>query len=357
MRKGIKRPKINCNRLILQVALFFLAFGSHGYGFSQSKVDHYVSISFSRVRPLSMGGAFTAAEGGIETIHFNPAALRLFGFQPGIQFAVFINPVAPAALYHDYTRSDSGCLSSDQWWNVIRLLFKGVVISSSRFDLGVVWYEELLDRYQHLNSLLFFDTNRFFDYHMGTGFIHIKLADQVALGGTITQYSVLVGDKVDRSLGASYGIFLKPNPRMDVGVVFIDLPQKSPSSRIVLERFEDETVNVGISYKLFRSNLLTLDIRNISEENKTAVREVHIGLEQRLWRHLAVRGGFFKKKWSPDRFYSLGIGLVNLNLFRSFARQFDYPQFLCNYGMVVRWNKVDNKGKEYWHMVSLLLSL
>ena len=54
--------------------------------------NRFVTLSHVKARPLAMGGAFTAVEGDLAAINFNPAAFSLFEVKKPKRFTFFFEP-------------------------------------------------------------------------------------------------------------------------------------------------------------------------------------------------------------------------------------------------------------------------
>ena len=178
----------------------------------------------------------------------------------------------------------------------------------------------------------------------------MKLATQVQIGGAVQYYTVLIGDSLRHGFGTSYGVFILPNPRVNIGVVFINVPNEMANVRLNADRFEDETVNVGISYHPFSLSTVAIDVRNLTEESQKTTRELHVGLEQGLWQHLFLRLGYYRDRLLKEDHYSAGIGLLNLNLFQRGENHFSVPVLALNYAISVTNTEINPTR---WHFFSL----
>ncbi len=311
------------------------------------------ALEMSRVVPVSMGGAYSSVEDGVGSIEYNPATVDFWNLKRGVRFALLVNPVGSAGLYSYLKSQQHASLDQDQWWNVARALLKGVVFGIPYFQGGVLLYEEPLGRYFDLSSSKPLSARGLMSNHYETAFGRINLADRVALGGTISLYSFLEGDSTRRTLGASYGVLMKPSRKLNVGVMFYDVPDTIGAIRLPIERLAGGTVNVGISYRPFRGNVTSLDVRNLTEESKPATREVHVGVEQKVGQIVGLRAGFFLNNDTHKKYVSAGVGLLSSNLFRSRGIGFDNPDFMLNYAFVAE--RSDQKWGDRWHMLSFLL--
>ena len=107
------------------------------------------------------------------------------------------------------------------------------------------------------------------------------------------------------------------------------------------ERLADETMNVGISYNPLPGTILSIDVRNLTEEKKENSREFHFGFEQNIFSLAAIRGGYFKERFNNSNYYSFGIGLIDSNLlFKKFNRFFHHD-FIINYAFIYQEKKYE----------------
>ena len=114
-----------------------------------------------------------------------------------------------------------------------------------------------------------------------------------------------------QSWGYRYGIALSPHPDLSIGIVFFGLPDNHDADRIPLERYADESLNIGISYRPWEPVLIALDVRNVSNSDQSHTREPRAGIEIMPFRHLALRGGWAKD--GDGELVSFGFGLFDWN--------------------------------------------
>ena len=297
--------------------------------------DHFFAISYGRTRAMGMAGAFAAVPGGMEAVFFNPATLQLTDLNRGFRLTLFVNPLASAALYNLYTNQENSRLSRGQWWNVVRVFPKALFFSTPILEAGFVNQEELETREAYHPHKKFFEPQYFFQHHFETAVLRVKLAEQVAVGVTFSYYSYPEGDSVQQGFGASYGVFIRPSPKVGVGIMFMDLPTQMRDLRLFWDRFEGQTVNAGIAFHPFSLTTLSLDVRNLTEDNLANTREVHVGIEQGIWRHLYLRTGYFQDSRLPRRFFTAGFGLLNLGFAADGRRKFSVPVLALNYAIQI----------------------
>lgn len=318
--------------------------------------DHFFTLSNLKTRPLAMGGAFISMQDDMAAINYNPAAFDLYVPERGKHITLFFNPVSAvvgAVENSDIYQGDGDFV--DDVLLSLSLLLKSVALSWNSVDVAILLGEEGLDLPQTFLDEKLFGVSGFRQNHTHSFVGRLRLADKISIGASANLHYQSDGDEPMQrrsDVGINYGIWLRPEPGLQVGVSLINLPNSMRQSRMPLERFVDESVNVGISYELLNSRL-SVDVRNIGEEQEMAVREVHIGFEQVVWSHVAIRAGWYKKKES-EHVYSVGLGLADGNAFAGQNLSFGHRNFLFNYAFVYENNEiVDNR----WHFLSFYLRL
>jgi hypothetical protein len=307
--------------------------------------DYYFTLNYSRSRAVGMGVAFTAVTGGLESAFYNPASFQYILPNKGVHFTLLFNPIVSAGLYDFYSQSSR--VSTNAWLDIIKTLPKAALISIKNWEIGFINHEELETRQDSHPNLKFFEGDHFLQHHMENFVVRVRLAEQVQIGGSVQYYSVWMADSLQHGFGTSYGIFVHPHPKMNVGIVFISLPTKMKSVRLNYDRFESETVNVGLAYQPFSATTLALDVRNLSEDSQQTTRELHVGVEQGFWGHIFLRSGFYQDQWTKNSRLSFGLGLLNLDLFRFDELKSASPNLAINYALVIQPNTDDR-----WHFLS-----
>ncbi|MBN1154030.1 hypothetical protein JXB12_03835 [candidate division KSB1 bacterium] len=312
-----------------------------------SQDSYYSAVNNSRVRPIALGGAFTSVEDDIESIFYNPGSFSMYNYPKDAKVTVFLNPMMSLLAFQHYSDNFSNKIQMQDLLNASALLVKSVVLSIKQFETGIVIGEESFDNVYHNKKSQFFAYNDLWNDNASTLFLKLKLAQRVSIGVNGTYYQRRKNDTRETGIGFSYGILLKPNNRMNVGLSYIDLPNKMAEFRNRLERLFDETMNIGVSYKILPGTMIAVDIRNLTEEIKENVRELHLGLEQRIFRIVAIRGGYYKKRFSDEEIYSAGIGLFDSNLLFSEENRFNHHNFMIDYSFVY-------EQENRWHLFSLV---
>lgn len=324
---------------------------------SWAQNTRYFIFNNVKPRPLAMGGAFVALEDDIAAINYNPASFSLYAATKSKRLTFFLNPISPfvGGIENGDLFNGSGS-TLDDLFSSISLLVKSISLSLESFEFGLLLGEESLSLPEEFARGPF-DINGFRQNHSHSFVGRIKLADRVSLGGTATLlYGSKTANPAERTsdVGISYGILLKPETGLKIGVAFFNLPDSLKDARVPMERIVDESVNIGISYQLFHGmTKFALDIRNLGEETQTAVREFHFGLEQVLMSQMAVRAGYFQKD-SEDRVFSWGVGLLDGNTLFDPENSFTHRNFLFNYAFIYENSRL---GNNQWHLLSFHIRL
>jgi len=335
-------------RIIFIFILFFI-----GRGYAQE--DIYLSLSTIKARPIAMGGAYTSVEDNITSAGYNPASLDLYQNEKNFRITFFLNPIAPSTkIYDHYFRENAENGITSNLLKYAASFIKGFVITAKFIDLGFIFGEQIIDQ----NSLIA-QKEVFKDYDLWNNCYHtivarIKLAERVSLGGSASLFRKKVGEKVEHDYGFSYGILIKPKSHLNIGMAYHYLPQLMPEVRMPLEKLVDHTINVGISYYPTKSTTFTVDVRNLTEEKDESAIEAHFGFEQRIFSLVAIQAGYYKERFSPNQTISVGLGIIDTNIFFSKNLWFKKSPFLINYALA--YHKTANQIFR-WHVISLTIRI
>jgi len=321
--------------------------------------DFFLTLSNSRVRMLSMGGAFTAIEGDIGALSFNPGSYYLFRDRSKFRLAVVINPILPSVSnsqseYFTDNRDDA----IESLFDVLRYTVKSIGISYDILDIGVLFNEELFLRKkggQIFNGKGF--TNNY--YH--SIIANIKLSSQVSFGVSGIFIKNTHEEKIQKGSGFSYGILIKPSEFYQVGITYIDYSDKIKNFRKLFDRFADESLNAGIAFLPWKSLRFCLDVRNLTENDKPenfGLQELHYGVEFARIPHVVLRCGYYREKETDtennrsyyNHIYSLGIGLIDINRLKSLERKFNHETPLVSYAVIYEKTPFENVR---WHMLKI----
>ncbi|MFQ5865027.1 MAG: hypothetical protein ACE5IW_07350 [bacterium] len=313
--------------------------------------DRFFTLSNVRTRPLAMGGAFTSIEDDLAAINFNPAAFELYQDEKSRRVTFFFNPIGPVvgALENKNLYDGSGT-TIDNLLLSLSLLLKSISISIHSLEVCVLLGEEGLNLPAALLDEKVFGVSGFRQNHFHSIVGRLKLGNKISLGGAANLlYGSTTNNPFERhsELGISYGILLKPERGLNIGVSFVNLPDSLNQYRLPIERIVDESVNIGVSYQLFSGTLFSIDVRNLGEEQQEVIREIHFGMEQVLLSQLAIRAGYYKKK-TGEHVISWGMGILDGNRFFSDENKFNHRNFYINYSFVYESSPVNTR----WHFLS-----
>ena len=325
-------------------------------GFAQE--SSFLTFSTTKARPLAMGGAYTAVEDDIFSASYNPATLSFYRFDKDYRLTFYLNPIAStAAIHQDYQAQQNDEASGFSTVDVLKstaLFVKSIAFTGKYLDMALVFHEQILDENNLFKQKKFFENCDIWKNSYHSFLTRIKLAERVSLGFSGSLYVNKIDNQTQQDMGFSYGILLKPSTKLNVGLAYVDFPKNIPDIRMVLERMSDETMNIGVSYRPTSSTLLAFDFRNLTEDKRKAVREAHFGFEQNVFSIIALRGGYYKERFSDNHVFSGGIGIIDSNLFFQKQNRFSHSQFLLNYSFV--YQKMENEELN-WHVLSLFIRL
>jgi hypothetical protein len=304
--------------------------------------QYYTTLSTIISKSVAMGGATTAMAGDPLSMGPNPASLRLFPL-PGSPHAVaIINPVGFYALKSAVNDSQD---FAEQISNGARLVIRFIGVTYQFFDLGIRFSDEIFSE----NDQDYFPEKNVLAFHTNTVLMRIKLHPLVSLGWEAIGYTHY--DKIDQ-FGYSYGVLIKPGSKVDVGVSYLDNPSHYQNVTHPLERLTNETINIGLAFKLSPGTQVSFDLRNITDENQPAFLEPHFGVEQIINRHIALRGGGFVFTDSNRKMLSTGIGLLDWNYLFRWSRRFIVPNYAVQYGAAFEFT---NHLDRVWHSLTCCL--
>jgi hypothetical protein len=318
--------------------------------------NNYIADGTVRGRALAMGGAAFSLEDDFSSGLYNPAAFRLHAERNERPFRLFFNPFGSAAVFYDFSRYNRDFamdrkLTETETFLAASMLLKGIVFTTPAFDFGICLNEDNL----YADST-FIESGHFYSIERNTkgaihsSFLNLKIAPSVSIGITGTLYNSWKNGQYETGTGYTLGVLLNPYPKMKIGLAYHEIPSGFSEGRYPLESIEGGTAAGGISYYPDPQTVISVDVRNLNKENKSAPREIHSGVERVFGERVALRAGFFRKKFTDYDVYSAGIGILpawvrtskNMNTSRSDI--FSYTFIFEESGSARRW-----------HMLSLLL--
>lgn len=330
--------------------IFFVSLNSGLFGNSAAGAN-YVTLSQVKHRVLAMGGAFAAVSDNVPAFMYNPATFSQYKYPKKVRLTFYVNPIAAGVSLNER------CLFRKEKTNALdvikslSLLFKAVTISLKSLEGGVLLFEESLANQAFVNRKKFFSSRSFWLDYSNSVSVRLKLAPQVALGVTTTFYSIKNATRQRWEVGTNYGVLLRPDRKIAVGVFYLAMPKRIADHRIVLERLTNDTINLGFAYQPNSATTFAIDLRNITQEKDSNSREIHLGFEQIFQSWFAFRAGFFQPAASR-RCYSAGIGFLSADRFFKLDKHFKNKYFLLNYSFV---NDVTDETTQPWHFFAFTL--
>lgn len=313
---------------LIKKLLAFVFFISLTVNNSYCDEKNFVTINSIKARPLALGGAFLSVKDDLAALEYNPASFTVNTLNSNVNFSVFINPAGAVVLIKNFNNfSNIGV--------PIGLLVCGFSISVKRLNIGFLLGEETFTDIERLNCGNALSLNDYPFNRKSSLCFSLALAPRVSIGIAGDFYYHKINNKEVMRFGYRYGIWVKSLKNICIGLCFFDLPEKFSMDRTILERFDDETLNVGFSYSPVNSIHLSFDVRNVSDENKIAAGEPHFGLELIPWKHICFRGGYYKM--DNTEVYSFGVGLLNENFFLPVDKRFNHNEFILNTAFI--WEK------------------
>lgn len=316
--------------------------------------QQFYSLSITWARPLGMGGAFMAVADHLPALLYNPANFTLYRDQRTRRLTIFLNPIGLATAIDrqkDLHRSDK--FRSDDLGSMLELFVRGLAFGDRSFQVAALIGEELPNAFgadrENFGEVSHYTANQ---YSMMAG--RIQFADRVAIGGSIGIY--YQGKTAGRKWGTgwSYGVTLLSGKNICIGISYWSFPKNMTEYRLQPERLIHEAINLGVSYKAPSGTLVAMDIRNLGEETRLPVRELHFGVEQKVFSWLALRGGYYQDRIDSRNRFSAGIGLLDQNLWRPARKQLQETDWALQYG--ISFGK-QNTQNVYNHAFTFLLRL
>ncbi len=298
------------------ICLVFILFNLRGVAFSS---EYFLMMLNVKARPIAMGGAFGSLKDDLASLDMNPASFSLSSTRQNIHFITFINPAGPLYLLNR---------ESGRSWDVLPGMFiHGMALSIGNFNLGVIIGQEIFSRNSNSAVIGTFKVSDYKERRNATFGLSLSLSPLVSLG---MAGDIYMGYDRMVSVGYRYGILIETKHRINAGLYFVDFPDDYSGDRFTIERLEDETLNIGVSYNPFDRLTLSLDIRNVSDEGRPAVREPHIGFEFIPYHHVALRGGYFRSSDGKSELVSFGFGFLDWNYFVGDEKRFPHKNFGLN---------------------------
>lgn len=323
-----------------------------------SAEERYLTSGMARSRALAMGGAFHSVEDDFSAGFYNPGAFRIYSVKSERRLKVFFNPAATASALYDYSKYDYDYDRDDELTvgealYSLAFFLKGMTYTTTVLDMGFGLGEEVIDftsqktMPEHVFS---FEGMSRCQFH--SAFVNLKIAPPVSIGVSGTLYSSRAEEKMTVRDGYTFGVLIKPDPRLNIGIVYYKLPEMFSGARMGLENIENETATSGISYMPDDQTVLSIDLRAVNKEDLPTSRQVHAGIERRFFNRLALRAGYYRSKETHDDVMSFGIGILP-----RWEKISKYSGTTRNDVLSYSFIADERSFERRWHIISLLVRL
>jgi len=254
-----------------------------------------------------MGWANSALASGLSDGLYNPATLSAWADG----FHLYLNPAGLAAGLGHWNSLISGGVASPLG-ELLRcgLVVKGLSWQSPLLSVGLLLSETLAANPAVQEGGGFFPAAAILDLTFSQAVVRLRLAEPFAIGAAGYLVNREGALPRARGYGGSYGLLIRPAQRFQIGVMFIDVPDEIADSFHALNRTVDESMNVGMTFSPQKSLLLSLDVRNVSEEEEPAKRELHLGGEWRAVPWLCLRAGCYEQQPRRHAVFCGGVGIT-----------------------------------------------
>ena len=307
-----------------------------------------------RARALAMGGAYHSMEDNFSAGFYNPGAFKLNVTKNERRFRLFFNPALTAVALYDLSKYDrdydkDNKLTVSEVLLSAALFFKGMVFTTPVVDIGLGLGEEIIDFEGQNVSGRMFSVEGLSKGSFHSAFFNVKIAPPVSLGITGTLFGSNVGGKDNFSGGYTFGVLLKPNPKLNVGIAYNNVPDDFSEARMDIECIEKGSATSGISYYPDEKTVVSMDLRTVNKEDQPTSRQIHTGLERRFGERIALRAGYYRKKDTKHNVFSFGIGI--LPLWEKISKySHSTRQDIFSYTLIME----EESFKRRWHVLSLL---
>jgi len=317
--------------------LYNLSFGSEN--------DYFIANSL-RTRPLALGGAYLSVKENIYAMDYNPAAFSVSSVGGDTHFSLFFNPVAIPIITSNFKEFEKVDIP-------LGLLVHGLALSYKKVNIGIIIGEETITNISRLKNKKMTALSGYSVNRKSSLCFSLELASRVSIGIAGDCFYHTVDNKRLIKFGYRYGIWIKTLKEICLGLCFFDLPQQFSEDRLELDRFDDETLNIGFSYSPWNFIQFALDIRNVSEDKKAATGEPHLGINLIPWKHLSLQGGYFQEN-KDSRIVSFGFGLLNENYLLSEEKRLKQDEFILNAALIWKRGVIET---DRWFMITSIIRI
>lgn len=302
------------------------------------------SVSTVSPRPLAMGGAFLAVDDEIAALAWNPAALRPPLCNRDGTFRVHLNVLGGPAVARE-----TGLLTGvetppfrdlpghEKLLVAVGSVLKSLTFGRGGFSAGVLFLEEQLDPVKLAESRGLADAEDLLDAYSMDLTMAFVLDPRVSIGATGTVYYGWddAGERLT-GVGRSYGVLLRPNGAVTVGITYFDLAAGFAGYRRAIEGLAPRTMNAGVAYRPHQSLLLAFDLRDLAEKHSDTGLEPRLGVEWDPWGRFALRAGSYREDNGDSYVVTLGIGAIPMVGCWEGGDRSRSDAFVLNYAVLLR---------------------
>ncbi len=319
----------------------------------------YFTMGTARARALAMAGAYYSVEDDFSAGFYNPGAFKIHATKNERRIKLFFNPVASLTAFKDYSDYDydysrDGELTFEEALVSLSMAIKGLTFTTTYLDFGIGLGEEIIGgsaaSMKTAGELLSFEGMNSGAFH--SAFVNMKIAPAVSIGLAGTLYSHGFDDSNDLDSGYTFGVQLAPNPKLNVGIVYTEIPEDFENARMGLESVESNSAISGLTYHPDEKTILSFDLRSVNKEDNDTSRQIHMGFERTFYERISFRAGYYREKATDHNIYSAGIGLLprweKIKKFSGTTRN-----DILSYAFILEENSYSRR----WHVLSLLLRM
>jgi hypothetical protein len=307
---------------------------------------HKATLSCIQSRPIAMGGAFMSVRDDLAALDFNPANFSLGNPPEKGGFSVFLNPLGPLLIIKNHDELKT-------WASPIAYVFRGIGFSWRRIDAGLLFGEEPVTGAARSVRTGWFAGNGFQADSRSSIGLSLALAPRVSLGAAGEIY-VRDGSWRKARFGYRYGLRVAPRDNLSIGICYFDFPKTYEMERLIIDRIDDATLNVGISFSPFSWLEAALDVRNVSDDGKAVVREPHFGLEVKPVRHVSIQSGYYRIRSEKKDVFSFGLGLLDQRSWFRSNQQSAPSRCVLHASWVVEKNRL---GRATWFFLTCTIKI
>lgn len=342
--------KRSCNGSNMdRVILLFIALGWLGPAIGQTRVWS----ARADARTIALGNAGAAYPIGLESAIYNCA--RFVSDSTYKNLHVFLDPLNLYSVFHDrYHLSADGDIRGLEALRSVTLFLKGVTFQRPFFEVACLFTEPLPGNPFRKTGNRFFNSEGLLQWSYDVMSGKVLLAKPISLGVSAFFFNMRINGKDETRFGTSYAVNIQSSSKVAVGVTYYDFPARTSSLMYQQHRFEDENINVGVSYRPFPFLRLAADVLNVTETEKQTSREVHLGLELLDPGWFSIRGGFYQQRDSGQKIVSFGLGLLPETFFQSENSDSHTNGFVLNYSVQIAQ---DTDDLMQIHLVNFLIRL